>query len=117
VTRKPTRKLPPLSLPPSPLPPLTVTRYCLTDGYYTLNLQDTELWETRKKHAKVIFSSGSANVTMEGTVEVMDFPVGVPWKSNKHGDNDDTPVTETVGFIVGITIACVVVAVLVGFVL
>ena len=93
------------------------SRYCLANGYYTLNLQDMELWETRKKHAKVVFSSGSANATLEGTVQVMNFPVGVPWKSNKNSDNDDTPVTETVGFIVGITVACVVTAVLVGFAL
>jgi hypothetical protein len=52
---------------------------------------------------------------MEGTVEVMDFPVGVPWKSNKKSNDDDTPVTESVGFIVGITIGCVAVAVLIGF--
>jgi hypothetical protein len=109
----------------------------LKNGNYTLNLQDTELWENRKKHAKVIFSSGSANVTMEGTVEVSDFPVGgglsssaspsslptsqptsqptLPEKSNKQSNDDDTPVTESAGFIVGITIGCIAVAVLIGF--
>lgn len=55
-------------------------------------------------------------MTMEGTVEIKNFPVGVPWKTNKH-DDDDTPLTESVGFIVGITIGCVVLAVLIGFVL
>lgn len=90
-------------------------RSCLPNGYYTLELEDTELWETRRKHAKVIFSSGSANATLDGTVKFENFPVGVPWKTNKHNNDDDTPLTESVGFIVGITIACVVVAVLIGF--
>jgi hypothetical protein len=88
----------------------------LPNGYYSLTLQDTDLFATRRKHAKVIFSSGSANVTMEGTVQFENFPVGVPWEPKKQSnDDDDSPVTESVGFIVGITIACIVVALVIGF--
>lgn len=90
-------------------------RYCLPNGYYTLVLVDDDLVTSRLKHAKVIFSSGSANETLIGTSQVNNFPVGVDKKETKsNDDDDDVPVTQTVGFIVGITLGCVALAAILG---
>lgn len=84
-------------------------RFCLKDGYYTLVLNDTALYSSRMKHAKVVFTTDTANATLLGTTVVYDFPVGNANKALSDDDDGSNAITSSLGFIVGMTIAGIVI--------
>jgi len=78
--------------------------YCLVNGTYTLTLEDDELYASTKKHAKVTFYMGSQTYTLVGASSV-NVVIGDSHRSNSSSKKH---LTSSVGFIVGICIACAV---------
>lgn len=90
--------------PSLPLLDCACSRYCLSEGTYTVALDDSALFRERVKHAMVVFSSDSGyteSVTLIGSNSSVYYLGDL---KNKNSNDDDTPIYQTTGFIVGIVI-------------
>lgn len=78
------------------------------------------MYENTGRHAKVVFSGAGVSTTLDGKTGVLSAkillePQGFSDDDATTESNDDDDVTKTAGFIAGITIACVVLAAVGGF--
>ncbi|CAE7445591.1 aprX_2 [Symbiodinium microadriaticum] len=94
-------------------------RYCLPPGTYEVHLNDTAMEAMSSRHAKVVFSgSGMDSVTLDGQTGVTSGSVTLVSQDFKKSsnDDDDTPITSSLGFIIGMAVGGAVLLVVALFV-
>jgi hypothetical protein len=88
----------------------------LAPGAYTFNLDDSAMFALSGRHAKVIFSGNGVDVTLNGQTGDVTSTSELEKQSSKSNDDDDEPITSSLGFIIGVAVGGVVLLLCIVFV-